>query len=274
MSLLPLLEVCRRRGVPLIEDCAQAWVGPHDAGHPGALASLFSFGTIKTATALGGALTCVRDERVLARMRAAQAAWPGLPASSYRKKLVRAAALVGLSGPRAFGAAQTLLGARFERVIESAVRGFPGTDAQMLTSIRHRPPAALLRLLDHRLATWGSARLDARAANGERLRTVVGERMPGSQQPLRTHWLAPVVVNEPRALMKTLRSAGFDAGQGTTSLTSLSGTSSWLASVVYLPCYPGLDVDLLCSVLQRNRPSTIESSRCVSGSSPREYQVG
>ncbi|MBL8950431.1 MAG: aminotransferase class I/II-fold pyridoxal phosphate-dependent enzyme, partial [Myxococcaceae bacterium] len=38
MNVLPLLEVCRRRGVPLIEDCAQAWVGPHDAGHPGALA--------------------------------------------------------------------------------------------------------------------------------------------------------------------------------------------------------------------------------------------
>ncbi len=281
MNLLPLLEVCRARRVPLLEDCAQAWVGPHDTGHPGALASFFSFGTIKTATALGGALTCVRDPALLAKMRAAQSGLPELPAKAFALKVARGAALAAVGGPRQFAAARALvtgLGVDFERALEGAVKGFPGTLLQVLASIRRRPPAAMLRLLEHRLATWDAGRLAERAALGEQLRAAAGERMPGHRQGLRMHWLAPFVADAPTELIAALREAGFDAAQGTTSLASIGGSAKWLSSVVYLPVYSGIDaasVQRLCAlVAQRNRSLMNPSMSFVTGSSPREYQVG
>jgi len=43
--------------------------------HPGADVRRFSFGTLKTATALGGALVWVRDRQVRDAMRAIQTTW-------------------------------------------------------------------------------------------------------------------------------------------------------------------------------------------------------
>ena len=58
-----------RPGVLLVEDCAQSFRGPGARGDPPADVSLFSFGSIKTATALGGALVRVEDAALRARMR-------------------------------------------------------------------------------------------------------------------------------------------------------------------------------------------------------------
>ncbi|TMD19068.1 MAG: DegT/DnrJ/EryC1/StrS aminotransferase family protein, partial [Chloroflexi bacterium] len=69
-------EMCESRGVLLVEDCAQAFRGPLDTGNPLADVSMFSFGMLKTATALGGALFTVRNASLLQRMRDIQAAWP------------------------------------------------------------------------------------------------------------------------------------------------------------------------------------------------------
>ena len=56
----------------LWEDCAQAYCGPHFRGHPASDVVMFSFGTIKTHTALGGGILVVRDERVRLQMEAIQ----------------------------------------------------------------------------------------------------------------------------------------------------------------------------------------------------------
>src|SRR5215211_6517846 len=52
--LAPLRAAADRCGAPLVEDCAQGFAGFPDAGDPAADVTLFSFGTIKTQTALGG----------------------------------------------------------------------------------------------------------------------------------------------------------------------------------------------------------------------------
>ncbi len=57
----PILDVARKHGLYVAEDCAQAFAGRHFTGDPAADVTMFSFGTIKTATALGGGLLCVRD---------------------------------------------------------------------------------------------------------------------------------------------------------------------------------------------------------------------
>ncbi|HLQ62682.1 MAG TPA: DegT/DnrJ/EryC1/StrS family aminotransferase, partial [Candidatus Acidoferrales bacterium] len=88
-DLEPALRLARSRGLLLVEDCAQAFRGPGDDGEPGADVSLFSFGTLKTATALGGALAYVRDERLRRRMAEIQAGWPAQPDREYRRKVLR-----------------------------------------------------------------------------------------------------------------------------------------------------------------------------------------
>ena len=61
--LEPILEIARQHNLLVAEDCAQAFAGRHFTGHPEADISMFSFGSIKTATALGGAIVRVRDAK-------------------------------------------------------------------------------------------------------------------------------------------------------------------------------------------------------------------
>src|SRR6185369_9747418 len=74
--LADVLEIARQHHLLVAEDCAQAFAGRHYTGDPRSDVTMFSFGPIKTATALGGALLCVRDRGVLARMRKLQAGYP------------------------------------------------------------------------------------------------------------------------------------------------------------------------------------------------------
>ncbi|TMC32203.1 MAG: hypothetical protein E6J28_14820, partial [Chloroflexi bacterium] len=59
VHLAPLAAICRRHGILLVEDCAQSFAGPPDTGDELAAVSMFSFGILKTATALGGAMRAV-----------------------------------------------------------------------------------------------------------------------------------------------------------------------------------------------------------------------
>jgi hypothetical protein len=70
-DVAPLAAAARRLNLTLIEDSAEAFCGAEYRGHPLADISMFSFGTIKTGTSFGGALSRVRDEAVLQAMRRA-----------------------------------------------------------------------------------------------------------------------------------------------------------------------------------------------------------
>src|ERR671920_896539 len=76
MDLGDVAEFARERGLLLVEDCAQAFQGPEKIGDAAADVSIYSFGTLKTSTALGGAVLRVRARRGLGRMRGIQASYP------------------------------------------------------------------------------------------------------------------------------------------------------------------------------------------------------
>ena len=63
LDLDPLFKLAKARGLVTVEDCAQAFNGRNYPGSAAADLNMFSFGPIKTATALGGALIRVKDRR-------------------------------------------------------------------------------------------------------------------------------------------------------------------------------------------------------------------
>ncbi len=69
MDLDEVARFARDHGPLLVEDCAQAFRGPESMGDPAADVSMYSFGTLKTSTALGGAVLRVSDGAVLGRRR-------------------------------------------------------------------------------------------------------------------------------------------------------------------------------------------------------------
>jgi perosamine synthetase len=64
------------RGIMVFEDCAEAFHGREYTGSGGADVSMFGFGFIKTATALGGAVLTIRDPSLVVSVRAIQAQYP------------------------------------------------------------------------------------------------------------------------------------------------------------------------------------------------------
>ena len=252
MDLGSVAEVARPRGILLVEDRAQAFDGDL-RGDPRADVSLFSFGTLKTATALGGAVALVRDADLRERMRTLESAWPAQPRARYAAKLLRTLALVAVSAPALFGALVWLArraGRDVDQALSESVRGFPADDAGFRAAIRRRPSAPLRALLERRLARPGRLRLDVRRAIGEQLAVDIERaiRVPGRRARRRTHWLFPVMVEDPAAFVSELRSAGFDAARSTSAITAIAGEDGsappnaalLVSQLVFVPAYPEL----------------------------------
>jgi perosamine synthetase len=268
LPLQPFAEKAQERGLLLWEDCAQAFDGRY-AGHPEADAVMFSFGPIKTATALGGGLLRVRDRELLTRMRSAQETWsvqetwPLSNSRAFVSRVARYAVLKFLSGRiafRVFLAILKLLGRDPDRVLNSAVRNFPGDE--LIAQLRHRSPTAMLRLLARRLRTFRTDRLDRQARLGRRLanRLALVVECPGVAAAEHSFWVFPVCVRNSAPILTAVRAAGFDASAGSqlravpTADGSLSTPNAARITIeaVFLPLYPELTepaVDRLADIL-------------------------
>ena len=246
-------EMCESRGVLLVEDCAQAFRGPLDTGNPLADVSMFSFGMLKTATALGGALFTVRNASLLRQMGELQAAWPLQRRSSHLKRIAQTSAFISLTRPAPYALLARATGDDFDRTVNSAVRAFPAAGTHDLVQrLEQRPGAPLLRLLEHRLNKFDYARLDARAAAGERLAAMLPPGMHVGGRALdHTHWLFPVTSQDPTRLVEAVRAAGFDAARKASSVSAIAAppdrpdlepllAREVMARLVFLPAYPEL----------------------------------
>lgn len=247
-----LAAVTRAAGLLLVDDRAECYDGVDRALGPLADVALYSFGTIKTATCLGGGLALVADPELASRMRARQRTWPVQSTRGYAAKLARGALMVAIGHPRVypvFVRVANLLAGDYDRAVRTLSRGY--TDADLLTAIRRRPSCALLGLLRHRLEGYDPGRVEARRRAGEVLAAALGPevRQLGGQAPRHTYWLFPVVSRDPEALVAAGRAAGFDLTRGSSTLVALDPGCQRAAAamdrVVYLPAYGGMgDADL------------------------------
>jgi len=269
VGLEPIARIAREKGWILFEDCAQSFTGDEVRGDPLADVSMFSFGPIKTATALTGGVLVVRDRKILERMRALQAAQPLQARGAYFKRLLKYSGLTALTKWPCYAAFVRLCGALgkdHDAVIQGSVRGFAGGD--FFEKIRHRPNAALMSLLARRLESTDSWRVDGRVARARRLASLLPETLtiPGAEAPFHSFWVFTVLADDPDRIVAVLRESGFDATRAA-SLRSIPVPDSKagrtfvepreaqriLARTVYLPVYPEMPeraIDAMAAALR------------------------
>lgn len=280
VDLSPIAAFAAEHDLLLIEDAAQAFRGSQDRGDARADVSMFSFGPVKTATALGGALLRVADPALREGMRRRQSSWPVQPRAAHARRALLFLGLSFVRGPRAYGAlawGSARAGKDLDAVLSTLIQPFadppePGraldrdpAPPPFFVDIRRQPCAPLLALLARRLRGFDRRRLSRRTAAGELVRRELplGLALPGAGARERTHWLVPVVGPEPGRLVSSLRAAGFDGARAATSIVALaaSGTDSRprraqeiMEQIVFLPAYPEVgekELRRLLAVLRR-----------------------
>ena len=89
----PILEICRARGIPVIEDAAQAFGATLNGSLAGSMghAGILSFGLLKHVTGFFGGAVLTRDEALEERIRAELQGFEMLPRKDLLKKMVAAA---------------------------------------------------------------------------------------------------------------------------------------------------------------------------------------
>jgi perosamine synthetase len=222
-SCVPLdgiASLARKHNLLLIEDCAQSFSSQADRGFVGADVSMFSFGPIKTNTALAGAVLTIRDPELLACTRGIVAAYPVQDAALFRKRVIKYMGIKAISNPTLYGLmalGSRAVGKTHDDVVSHALRGFPGPD--LLSRIRMQPSALLLALLERRLTTFDARQVERRIDRARRLSALIPDvDQPGKMSPHHTYWVFPIRVSDPDTLMRDLWSKGFDATRGASSL--------------------------------------------------------
>jgi len=251
MPMGPVIELAKKHGLLVIEDCAQAFTGQDYTGHPETDVAMFSFGSIKTMTALGGALLRVKDAELLRKMRVIQRTHPAQTRKDFAKVILTHVILKVFTLPLLFGLFYrgcAFLGADFEEVI-AKVRGLDEED--WLKEIQWQCSYPLLALLAHRLRTFDAARLNKRIRVGEEFAKSLPREIsyPGNRAAFHSFWVFPILVEARERFMAELHGRGFDGTASGSALSVIdppagrenlepSKTREAYRKLLYLPVYP------------------------------------
>ena len=275
MPMRELVDFANKNNLLLIEDCAQAYTGDGWRGDGSSDVCLFSFGPIKTATALGGAVMTFRDTALRDRVRFYMAQWPLQRRAAYFARLLKYALYV-LLGYRPFYAlfvsGVKLLGMDHERVLSTSVRGFAG--GEFFTKIRHRPALPLLAMLRRRIAQGVQPSVACRCARARQLAAQLADlqpawEQPGASAPWHAYWVFPVAHPRADALIAYLQVRGFDATRGASSMAVVAATpggarasqaENTFSRLCYLPAHEGMsahDIECLAAALRTFEAGTV-----------------
>jgi perosamine synthetase len=244
METEPLLNIAKLHNLIVVEDCAQAYDGVYE-GDLKSDVVLFSFGLIKTNTALTGAIVCIRNEQLLAAVKILNNRLPVQKGARYFKKIINATLINMLTARWPFTITYWFckqFGKDFDALITGFTRGFPGAD--VMKKIKYRPCYANLCMLQHKLSDFNQSHIHKRKILANRLLQDVDRRnIIGDANLRHTHWVIPILAANPSLLIDKLRDKGFDATSKASSLVkidfiSLSLKTSnelTLQNLVYLP---------------------------------------
>jgi perosamine synthetase len=214
IDLAPSFALVKSRGIVAVEDCAQAFNGREYLGSPLADVIMFSFGPIKTATALGGGLLRVPDPGLLQKMRNVQASYPVQSERQQRKRIFKFMGLKAATSPTGLGAIYRFYKSRgkdYEDSLANKVRDV--APLATVNKMRMQCSATLLWLMNRRLYTFDSAYIQTRKRKGELFTSLLdcSLRLPGQKNRHHDYWVYPVLLAHPKKLIAALRESGFDA---------------------------------------------------------------
>jgi FAD/FMN-containing dehydrogenase len=212
----------------VFEDCAQAFTGPNYTGHPETDVAMFSFGSIKTMTTLGGALLRLKDAALLTKMRTIQRTLPAQTRKQFAGTVLTHVMLKLFTLPLLFGIFYrvcALLRADFESVI-AKVRGLQEQD--WLKEIQWQSSYPLLALLAHRLRTFDAARLKQRVLVGKEFAKSLPREIsyPGNRAGFHSYWIFPILVEARERFMQELHRRGFDGTAAGSALAVIEPPAS------------------------------------------------
>jgi dTDP-4-amino-4,6-dideoxygalactose transaminase len=255
MDMEPVFRAIKnRQDIRVVEDCAQAFRGLDQyTGDARSDISLFSFGSIKTASALGGAMARVRDPEMRQALKRRLSGHPQRGRAGFIWRVIKYGCLKALGQPAIYGVFIRLcrmLKLDFDEIIIASVRNFKCDE--LLLHIRQQPSVPQLALLHRRLEQSRNGHLDTRIAAGnfarERLREFVD--IHGADNPTHTYWLFPVRCADKDQLVADLQAGGFDATASSTQLQAIppdheqAATArecvDYINKTVYLPIYARL----------------------------------
>jgi perosamine synthetase len=266
VDLEPVIEIARQHNLLLIEDCAQAYTCRRYQGDPRADVSMFSFGAIKTNTALAGSVFQVRSPKILQKMKAGEATWPSQSRMSFARRVFKYGLVRILSTRPVCGSIYRIMkwrGSNHDRLASNMARGFAGPG--FFQKIRKRPATPLLSLLAHKLESWHESEAERRRAHGQFLLNALGNEFHvlGSGMIRQTWWVFPVLVDHPEMVVPKLWEAGFD-GTNYCSLHAIfqdddSTARKILRHIVFLPLNPDMPKSELSRMVRVIRNSGCQS---------------
>ncbi|MFB6357184.1 MAG: DegT/DnrJ/EryC1/StrS family aminotransferase [bacterium] len=244
-------DLAREHDLLIVEDCAQSYDGKSLRWSDQTDGAMYSFGPIKTATGLGGAVFRVRDTELMNELKEIQSEYSSQSIRSYALRILKYTGLNLLSQPVCFGLFAwlcRLAGSNHDRVISSSTRGFPG--GEDMDVFRKTPCKALLRLLERRLQQDHDDTIRQRIQYAEKfIELVPDSRVPGSSSSDHVHWVLPFRSSNPDSLVKKLWKQGYDATRRGSSLVVVPPEDTkpditperareMIENLVYLPMYP------------------------------------
>jgi dTDP-4-amino-4,6-dideoxygalactose transaminase len=245
-DMTDITSIAQQHNLLVFEDCAQAYAADGYRGHPASDVAMFSFGPIKTATALGGAMLSFRDRTLCKQLQRIQTEYPPQQKIAFAKRICKYAMLKGLSyrAPYTlFTGLCRMVRRQHDRIISGAARGFAGGD--LIQKLRHQPSAPLLAMLARRLQHYKPAHLAARVtASARAIAQLPATSRIGEHAQNHSHWVLPIRSRQPDALVRHLWRHGIDATRGASSMFAVRGTEDQIAppvarelinQVVYLP---------------------------------------
>jgi dTDP-4-amino-4,6-dideoxygalactose transaminase len=268
-----VLSFARKHGLIVVEDCAQAWFKRSWRGNEGADISLFSFGMIKTATCLGGALCRIENPELLAQMRSIQSRQKVQTKGRLLFRILKAFLLKLISLAPVFGVVAgtgKLLGKSVDDLFSNSTKGFPGAD--LAAQIRNQAQPGIYRMLLYRLQNYKVKRIDQRRRNADFLLKNLGPELVSETlwQANHSFWLFPYFTEHAEALIDRLRSGGFDSTRrGSMVVVSAEegvdhnncpNATRLLNQTVFLPCYgemPQKAMDQMCTLIRSQNPKSI-----------------
>tara|TARA_Y100001936_G_scaffold249342_1_gene299446 strand:- start:761 stop:1525 length:765 start_codon:yes stop_codon:yes gene_type:complete len=251
----------------IVEDCAQAYAGINSyIKETKTDLSMFSFGSIKSITALGCAIGFTSNDVLYSLIKKRFSKYERLSNNRFRSKILKYLLLKILSEPFIYGIFISIckaLNIDYDKVIISTIRNFPSNE--LLKSIRMYPPNSQLKYLLYRLINVDENHFAKRIKVGNYISSgLKNTNVHGVNNKTHSYWLFPIRTDRREALVEALRESGFDATFTSTQLIPIKPSTGdkvapvncneYMSETIYLPVYDSLPKkkrDQLISVINR-----------------------